>query len=277
MGLQQKAAVPEANATVRGTPGTSNPPDRSALEMHLDWASGITDDEWEVYQSAIIALRRAGVPFMLGGGFAHAAFTGRWRNTKDIDFYTLPSDRDLAVKALTAAGFDDYYSTLAYDRAWIYRSVKRGVIVDIIWAMANQRAQVDAIWLERAGRISIRGEQIHLLPIEEFAWCKMYIVQRDRCDWIDVLNLFYCNGPGIDWDHLILRLGPDVPLLRSLLTLYAWLHPERASLLPEDLLDRLGLRPPVLDDADKWRDRVRFLDSRQWFSGLKPRGERMEV
>jgi hypothetical protein len=246
-------------------------------ELKLDWASEVSDDEWRMYQQAMRAVRGAGVEFMLGGGFAQASFTGRWRNTKDIDFYVLPQHRERAVQALTQAGFVDYYPTLAYDRRWIYRSTKADVLVDIIWAMANQRAQVDELWFDRADSLRVRDEQLLVMPIEEFMWCKLYIVQRDRCDWIDILNLLFSNGPFIDWDHLIWRLEGDLPLLVSVLHLYGWLHPERASLLPQALRDRLMLPLPRAEDAARWQERARFLDSRIWFTAFKPRGERLEI
>src|SRR4051812_44661110 len=84
------------------------------------WANGISRREWTVYQQAIVAMRNSGVPFMLGGGFALATFTGSWRDTKDIDFYIRPQDRRNVVRALSRAGFSDYYRRQAYDRKWIY-------------------------------------------------------------------------------------------------------------------------------------------------------------
>src|SRR5690242_16299639 len=55
--------------------------------LQFKWADAVSEQEWAVYSRAMETLRAAGVDFMLGGGFALAAFTGRWRDTKDIDFY----------------------------------------------------------------------------------------------------------------------------------------------------------------------------------------------
>src|ERR1051325_10484166 len=63
---------------------------RSKAGLQLEWTRGIHDEQWEVYSIAIQTLRKAGVRFLLGGGFALAAYIGRWRNTKDIDFYIFP-------------------------------------------------------------------------------------------------------------------------------------------------------------------------------------------
>jgi hypothetical protein len=73
----------------------------------------------------------------VGGGLAIGVCTGTWRDTKDIDSYVLPKDREILKGILTRAGLDDYYNQLPYDRAWIYRSIRDKVIVDVIWAMAN--------------------------------------------------------------------------------------------------------------------------------------------
>jgi hypothetical protein len=213
---------------------------------------------------------------MLGGGFALAAFTGRWRDTKDIDFYIKPEDRDAVVTTLTKVGFADYFSRRTYDRKWIYRSVKSDVIVDIIWSMANQRAQVDPIWFERAGSVTIRGEKILTVPLEEFLWCKLYIIQRDHCDWTDLFNLLYAVGDRIDWRHLFARLEEDLPLLKALLTAYCWLCPDRARQLPDWLWRHLRLPSPI-SLPPPGRDRIRLLDSRAWFSAFHPKNKKLDV
>jgi hypothetical protein len=222
-------------------------------------------------------LRDAGIEFILGGGFAQAAFIGRWRDTKDIDFYLRPSDRKRASAALARAGFADYYRTLPYDRKWIYRSVKAGVIVDIIWSMANLRAQVDELWFARARQLIIRGQTLQVIPPEELMWCKLYVLQRDRCDWTDLFNLTYTRGREMDWEHLLRRLEDDVPLLKALLTLYGWLRPLDARKLPSDLWKRLGLSRLSPPSDNRWRNRVRLLDSRKWFAAPIPHGKKLEI
>jgi hypothetical protein len=245
--------------------------------LKFQWAEAISPFEWELYGRAIRELRKSGIPFVLGGGFALATFTGRWRDTKDIDFYIHPQDREAAIAALTRAGFEDYYSRRAYDRNWIYRSTRSGVIVDIIWAMANQRAQVDDLWIERAGSIRIRQEELKVLPMEEFMWCKLYIMQRDHCDWTDVFNLLYAVGPRLDWMHLIKRVGEDLPLLKAILTVFAWLCPEAARKLPSSLWRRLGLRPAAGVSKKQKRDHIRLFDTRHWFAALQPYTQKLEV
>ncbi len=245
--------------------------------LQIRWAETIDEEEWGLYRAAIEAVRGAGIRFMLGGGFALATFTGRWRDTKDIDFYIHPRDREAAVAALNRAGFADYYERLPYDRKWIYRSVRKDVIVDIIWSMANQRAQVDEAWFERAGALTLRSQQLLVVPREEFMWCKLYILQRDHCDWTDLFNLLYATGGELDWEHLLERLGEDVALLRAMLTVYGWLCPIEVTRLPRRVWNLIGMCVPRAPRRAPGHDRIRLLDSRCWFAALQPVGQKLEV
>jgi len=234
---------------------------------HDEWTRHIPDDEWRIYERAISALRTTGRPFMLAGAFSLAAYTGRWRNTKDIDFYVRPGDRDACVAALTRAGFTDYFHQLPYVREWIYRAWRKDCIVDIIWAMANQRAQVDDAWLERACEITVHGEHLLVVPAEELLWCKLYVLQKDRCDWPDVFNLIHALQTRLDWEHLIDRLGSDVPLLAGLLNVHCWLCPGTDLQLPPRLRELL---PHCANPGGPEEDhcRINLLDTRPWLQRL---------
>jgi len=245
--------------------------------QEIAWVDVIPPDQWALYKQAIQAVRRAGIRFLVGGGFGLAAYTGRWRNTKDMDLYIVPSDRERTIQALAEAGFGDYYDTLPYDRGWIYRSTRDGIIIDIIWSMANRRAEVDPVWFQNARSLLVRDEMIELVPAEELLWCKLYVFQRDHCDWTDVLNLLYAVGPQIDWDRVLDRLESDVPVLRAALTLFGWLSPNRAAKLPQKLRDQLGLNEHREISPEEEEARIRLLDSRAWFAALQPRDRPLEV
>jgi hypothetical protein len=237
----------------------------------------IPDDQWSVYRDAIAAVRKTGLPFMLGGGFALAAYTGRWRNTKDIDFYVLPSDRQKFIDAITRAGFSDYYDQVPYDRGWIYRGFKDGTIVDLIWSMANRRAEAEESWFEHGKEILVRGESLKVIAPEELLWCKMYVMQRDHSDWPDVLNLLYATATELDWQRVLEHVRDDLPVLRAILTLFAWLCPTRATELPGSLKRRLNLAPSQPVAREEEDRRIRLLDSRHWFAARLPEDQVLEI
>jgi hypothetical protein len=241
--------------------------ERQAIERseYTDWPKESPDEQWEMYERALSEANRRELPFALGGAFALATYTGRWRNTKDLDLYVRPEDRDSLIQVLNDLGFDDYYEQLPYDRQWIYRGYREGTLVDVIWAMANQRAQVDESWLV-GPEMDVRGQSVRIVPPEEMIWAKLYVLQRDRCDFPDVLNLIYGTGPSLDWDRLLTRLGDDWPLLTGVLSVFQWMCPGRALELPKPICRRLHLpRQHEGEAPTTHRRRVDLLDRRPWF------------
>jgi hypothetical protein len=274
---------PEARGTRPKGNSRAQPHDRKSggnlnnLPAPIQWPDIIPAGQWANYRSAIEAVRNTGLPFLLGGGFGLAVYTGRWRNTKDIDFYIHPRDREAMIAALSNIGFVDYFEQRPYDPGWIYRSFREGIIVDIIWSMANRRAEVDENWFERAETVVIRDETIQVVSAEDLVWCKSYILQRDHCDWPDIFNLFFAVGTQLDWNYLLERLGDDVPLLRAALTVFGWLCPERANELPARVRRLLELPKREKVNLDCRLDRLRMLDSRAWFASQQPRDKYLEV
>src|SRR3954466_8880212 len=60
----------------------------SAATAHAGWWIGtITEDQWRIYKRVIDEVTRRNIPFALGGAVAFGTYTGRWRNTKDMDLY----------------------------------------------------------------------------------------------------------------------------------------------------------------------------------------------
>ena len=233
------------------------------------WFPDIPDEEWTVYRPVLQLAVRERVPFALGGGFAFSYYTGIWRNTKDLDLYTTSALRGTLIDIISDAGFDDYFDIASYDRSWIYRGHLKGLIMDVIWQMANGRAQVEPEWIERSPRINVRGLPLRVLPMEELAYTKIYVMQRDRCDWPDLLNILFTRGQALDWKHMFNLLGDDRPLLRGLMCVFSWLCPDGASALDEDLWRQLDLPVPTQGPSCQSDSRVKLLDSRPWFVPLE--------
>lgn len=246
-----------------------------AVEAEEEWTHHIPDDEWAVYKKVIDRLNEKGIDFSVGGGFARAIYSHYWRNTKDLDIYIRPSDRDRTVEALTSVGLADYFDVEGYDRGWIYRSHQDGTIVDTIWSMANYRAEVDERWVTGGPMIVIRGELLRVVPVEEMIWAKLYIIQRPRCDWPDIINMLYGAAGRINWSHLAGRLGPDLPLLAGVLSTFGWVCPGRAASLPPEVWDLLHLPVPA-PGPEYDRQRADIIDSRPWLVPAFSEGNRPE-
>ena len=238
---------------------------RELISPITKWASLIPQEEWLVYQSVIDEAQSRKIPFAVGGAFAVATYTGYWRNTKDLDLYVLPQDRDRMLDVVRSLGLHDYYDVKPYDRWWIFRAHAGNTIVDLIWAMANHRAQIDDLWLS-GPEVEVHGRTLRVLPGEALLWDKLYIMQRDRCDWPEVFNLLYFIGAKVDWQYLLYRMGDDTPLMAGALTVFRWIAPGYAAKLPEWIWERLNVpRPEPVAQPDIDSRRVSLLDTRPWF------------
>jgi hypothetical protein len=242
------------------------------------WAAIIPEDQWRVYKEAIHAAHRSGARVLVGGAFGLATYINHCRNTKDLDFFVLPSDKDRVVDALNKIGFDDYYSKLPYDRGWIYRATRDDVIVDTIWQTPNRRSVVDDFWFEKSTPLLLKGEVLRAIPAEELLCIKLFVLQRDRCDWPDLLNLLYSVGARLDWEHVLRRMGSDQPLLGALLHVFNWLVPGRARELPQLVRERFCLPPITAEDMScDPKIRTDILDCRQWFAAFQPADQPLAV
>src|SRR5689334_13781405 len=102
MALKRHKELASGRRLLRSHPGRRA---NSLKPLQFRWADAISATEWKIYRAAIVALRNEKIQFLLGGGFARAAFTGHWRDTKDIDFYVRRADRGRAEHTLRKAGF----------------------------------------------------------------------------------------------------------------------------------------------------------------------------
>jgi hypothetical protein len=230
------------------------------------WSEAVSPEQTATYETIFREAARAGIEFAIGGSLAMALHAGISRPTKDLDLYVKPDEKDRMIALLLDMGFSDYYDQVPYDRDWIFRGISGDVIVDVIWQMANRRAVVDEGWISRGPLIDCGGQEVRLLPIEEMIWNKLYVLQKDRCDWPDILNLVDLSLDTIDWHHLADRLGEDLPLLQALLDVYSWLRPDFSARLPEWLRCRDGAGQ-IPAPADITAQRASLLDSRPWLIG----------
>ena len=254
------------------------PPVAPISRKNTVWECVIPEEEWKLYLQAIQATRSTGADFLLGGAFGLAAYTGRCRNTKDLDLFVHPREKDKVIDALTKAGFQDYYPTLAYDRGWIYRGIRDGVLVDVIWQTPNRRTEVDHQWFARARSITLRNEQLRVIPAEELLAIKVYVLQRDRCDWPDLINLLYASCGTLDWEHILSRMNGETPLINALLHVFNWVAPERARCLPNWLREKFHLHESTPGERQlHTKTRVDLLDSRPWFAAFQPMDKPMQL
>ena len=79
---------------------------------------------------AIDVLQRADVPFVVGGAYAYATYTGIHRDTKDLDLFPRKADALRALEVLAADG----WQTERTDELWLYKAFRGDWYVDLIFS-----------------------------------------------------------------------------------------------------------------------------------------------
>lgn len=255
----------------------SNEHDHSTIPV--DWSRLVADREWQLYRPVLEQAVQDNLPFAIGGGIAFSLYSRRWRNTRDIDLFVRPDDRESFITLLTQHGFEDYFSRESYDRSWIYRGYQDGAIIDIIWQMANHRAVVDDAWIKGGATFVADGVSLRLISPEALIFAKLYVMQRERCDWPDLLSVLHSQADVLDWDHLVRWVGDDLPLLTGLLCVYRWLCPENARRIPEHIWAQFHLADLPHQEQPGLtvnKRRIDLLDSRDWFGPNDDSGTQQE-
>jgi hypothetical protein len=245
----------------------------------MSLADPMDTEQWDLTRAVLTALNELNVPYVLGGALAVNRHGGPWRNTKDLDIFVPPADREKVIAALHRLELTDYYAVWPYDREWIFRAHKGNKIVDVIWQSANKNGVVGVDWRERAARGVLAGAPTWFASAEDLIWLKAFIVQRERCDWPDILNLIAAAQGRLDWQWLLKRFGPHRMLLLAVINLFDWTCPQHAGYVPTAIRRELrqwedrhlptGLAP-TMDDEDAEGCRWQLLDSRPWFVEAEP-------
>ena len=129
------------------------------------------------YQRVMRALVRADIPFLVGGTYAMAHYTGTERATKDLDLFLRRNDVDAAMQAIHRRGLSHRADASAFSR----QGVPPGG--GISWTSSFER-QRRMRRRRRCGCHAGRRSSIPraLRPVEETIWSKAFVMERERFD-----------------------------------------------------------------------------------------------
>jgi hypothetical protein len=151
-------------------------------------------EEARIYGEALDALDRAGLPYMLGGALALHAYTGIWRDTKDLDVFVPGKAVAWNLETLKNAGFE----TEITEPHWLAKAWQGDLFVDVIYANDSGTVVVDESWFADAQEIEVLGRRIRVIPAEEMFLSKIFVASRDRWDMSDVLHLIFARRGELD-------------------------------------------------------------------------------
>jgi hypothetical protein len=193
------------------------------------------NDAAKFYRDSMQLLEREGVPFLVGGAFAMALYTGIARDTKDFDIFVKAGDVDLTLEVFQRSG----YRTDKTHPHWLAKALHGEALIDIIYRGGNGLCEVDDLWFARAQTQEVLGARVKVCAPEEMIWMKAYIMERERYDGADVAHLLLKCAESMDWQHLIERFGPDWRVLLSHLVLFGFVYPSERHRIPLAVIEQL--------------------------------------
>jgi hypothetical protein len=203
------------------------------------------------YRDALRRLDEAGIPYLVGGAYAFARYTGIERHTKDFDVFIRPEDFDRCAWAFRKAGYE---AELTFPH-WLGKAFHGDDFVDLIWSAGNGVARVDDLWFEHAVQETVFDVDVELIPAEEMIWSKGLIMERERYDGADVAHVIRAVGRTLDWRRLIDRYAGHWRALFAHVILFGFIYPSERSSVPawviEELSERLRGETAQPDAAEK--------------------------
>src|SRR3954465_5318567 len=145
------------------------------------------------------ALKQAGVPFALCGGYA-AWVRGAPEPEHDADFLVPEAEAQRAAKALADAGLE--VREPAED--WLIKVVGERSFVDVLWRTCGQPVETDLV--ERAEVLPVLSVQMPVLAATDIVVTKLMALEEHYCDFSRMLPAARALREQVDWT----RVAKDV-------------------------------------------------------------------
>jgi len=222
----------------------------STISLAPSLEDEVAPDTAAFYRRALRSLVDAEIPFLVGGAFAHACFTGIRRSTKDLDLFLRRQDLDRVQQVMQAQG---WHTELTYPH-WLAKVYAGEDFIDLIFNSGNGLTPVDDRWFHDNAWADVLGVPVRVANMEDSMLSKAFIMERERYDGADIAHLLQANAERIDWGRLVERFGAHWRVLLAHLTLFGFIYPGERHRVPpwvmESLMEKLQAevaRPPAHD------------------------------
>lgn len=165
----------------------------------------------ETLKIAVAALRRAGVPFMLGGSLAAWARGGP-EPQNDLDFMVRPQDAERALEALAATGM----RTERPPEEWLFKAWHGDAMVDLIFCPSG--VAIDDESLGRADTLSVAAIATPVMALEDALVTMLCALDEHELDYSRLVAIARALREQIDWARLRTRTR-GAPYAKAFFTL----------------------------------------------------------
>jgi hypothetical protein len=146
----------------------------------------------DLLKRTAVALKQAGVPFALCGGYA-AWVRGAPEPDHDADFLVPAADADRATAALAEAGLP----VVEPAEDWLVKVVTDGAFIDVLWRTCGSPVAMDLI--ERAEDLPVLSVHMPVLEATDIVVTKIMTLDEHYCDYGRLLPVARAMREQVDW------------------------------------------------------------------------------
>jgi putative nucleotidyltransferase-like protein len=165
----------------------------------------------ETLKKAAAALRRAEVPFLLGGGLA-TWVRGGPESDHDLDLFVKPDDAERALDVLAKEGMRPERPP----ENWLYKAWDGDVLVDLIFAPSGETISDENF--ARADEMEVNAVRMQVSSLEDVIAAKLLALGEHEADYGPLLEMTRAVREQVDWDELRERTA-ESPYAKAFFTL----------------------------------------------------------
>jgi hypothetical protein len=156
----------------------------------------------DLLKRTAVALKEAGVPFALCGGYA-AWVRGAPEPDHDADFLVPAADADRAAAALADAGLP----VVEPAEDWLIKVVTHNAFIDVLWRTCGAPVENDLI--ERAEEIPVLSVHMPVLEASDIIVTKVMALSEHYCDYGRLLPVARAMREQVDWPDVRRRVAEN--------------------------------------------------------------------
>ena len=193
--------------------------------------SDAPEEQVGLFRDVLEALERRGVPYAVSGAVALRQHTGICRQTKDLDLFVTPLNREPALDCLRESGMECETT----DPVWLAKAKRGQYFVDLITGMSNGVIMVEDSWIERAHPAVVHGVTTRVLAPEELVASKVFVARRERFDGADIAHVIYGTYRNFDFQRALELVGEHWEMLLWSLVLFRYAYPGQSHYVPGEI------------------------------------------
>lgn len=165
----------------------------------------------ETLKKVAAVLRRAEIPFLLGGGLA-TWVRGGPESDHDLDLFVKPEDAERALEVLAAEGMRPEKPP----ENWLYKAWDGDVMIDLIFSPSGETITDENF--ERADELEVNAVRMQVASLEDVIAAKLLALGEHAADYGPVLEMTRSVREQVDWSEVRDRTA-ESPFAKAFFTL----------------------------------------------------------